>query len=354
MSCKADVWIVKRKGKRGTTYAVRWIDPATARWRSASCGRDRKHAENMRAIRKAELLAGIRGEIRRIPWAEFVVEHLGTIPGDSHRESTEHTLDEFASVCSPAGPWAVDYRMLEQYVTALRGGKKSVTDDTVNRKLRELKAALGKAKKRGYVRELPEFPMRQTETKLIRTLTTDEKRKLLDACPDHRWRTLLYVALTTGCRRGELLGLTWDRVDLDQRVIVLIRTKGKRDRTAPLTDHAAAMLRELRASTPPMVGPDGAQPKHPWVFASSIGTEWDRHNVSHGFQAIVKAAGIDHCTLHDLRRTFCTDLLEAGINEETCRELAGHASASTTARYYQSVSDSAKRAAVAQAGIEIA
>ncbi len=68
------------------------------------------------------------------------------------------------------------------------------------------------------------------------------------------------------------------------------------------------------------------------------------------FKDAVKAAAIKRCTIHDLRRTFCTDLARLGVNQLVVQRLAGHATASTTARYYQWVDDDMKRDAIAKLG----
>lgn len=68
--------------------------------------------------------------------------------------------------------------------------------------------------------------------------------------------------------------------------------------------------------------------------------------VEQQFQRIVEAAGIERCKLHDLRRTFCTDLARLGVNRLVVHRLADHSTAATTAKYYQSVDDGMKRDAV--------
>ena len=71
-------------------------------------------------------------------------------------------------------------------------------------------------------------------------------------------------------------------------------------------------------------------------------------HVPNKFRMIVDAAGIERCTIHDLRRTLCTDLACLGVNQLVVQKLAGHASATTTTKYYQHIDDGTKRAAVAK------
>lgn len=66
------------------------------------------------------------------------------------------------------------------------------------------------------------------------------------------------------------------------------------------------------------------------------------------FRKLVEAAGIERCTVHDLRRTFCCDLARLGTNQLVVRRLAGHVDYSTTAKYYQRVDMEMKRDAVSK------
>lgn len=173
----------------------------------------------------------------------------------------------------------------------------------------------------------------KVDQKAPRVLTADEKTTLLDACPTDQWRAFVFVALTTGCRRGELLGLTWNRVDLEIGGIVVTDTKAHRDRTQPLNEQAIRMLRGLQASTLK----DGG----PFQSLKSV-------NAANRFRIISERFGIDHCCIHDLRKTFCTDVARLGVNQLVGQRLAGHGCAATTATYFQFVNDDMKREAIAK------
>ncbi len=71
-----------------------------------------------------------------------------------------------------------------------------------------------------------------------------------------------------------------------------------------------------------------------------------RTNVANKFSEIVKTAAIARYTIHDLRRTFCTDLMTLDVNQPVVRELAEHQEAATTAKYYQWADDPMKREAI--------
>ena len=341
------VWIRKRKLKkkcrcRGpscrcrekNTYHLRWLDSATGGWRSKKIGTDRKVAEREAAILEHQLQEGTFREQRRVTWEAFVAEHVANLDRTPATVSdVKRTLEAFGEICKPAGPHAVTYRMIEYYVDHLKGRGNSVA--TRNKRLRYLRAAFNRAIKRGYLSKNPMsgWEWAKVDLKAPRVLNADEKARVLDSCPTNQWVSFVYVALTTGCRRGELLGLTWDRVDFANTSILVTGTKAHRDRMQPLNSEAVRSLRGLQASTLKDGGP----------FRSL-----NRVSVDKRFREIVKQAGIAHCTIHDLRRTFCTDLARLGVNQLVIQRLAGHACAATTATYYQFVNDEMKKEAVAK------
>ena len=87
------------------------------------------------------------------------------------------------------------------------------------------------------------------------------------------------------------------------------------------------------------------------VFHTRDGRQW-RDNVQRDFNRIVDRAGIKRCTLHDLRRTFASHLAMAGVSEAIVKELTGHASISTTLRYYTRIAPHALRSAQARLPFE--
>ena len=97
-----------------------------------------------------------------------------------------------------------------------------------------------RTEQRDAVKRLPEPDGR------LRYLDTDEIDRLLAACPPHM-HPIVTCALHTGMRRGEILGLTWDRVDMKQRFLHLMKTKTRKGRTISIS-HVQMGLRELRAT----------------------------------------------------------------------------------------------------------
>ncbi|EDT41786.1 tyrosine-type recombinase/integrase [Burkholderia ambifaria] len=135
------------------------------------------------------------------------------------------------------------------------------------------------------------------------------------------------LALHTGCRKNELLKLEWSRVDFDRAVLSLepSDTKNGKRRVVPLNDEAMAALRHQRDWVRVTV------PRSPWVFAVASGDRMT--TIQKGFRAACLRAGIDDFRVHDLRHTFASWLVMAGVSLYVVKDLLGHSSITVTERY---------------------
>ena len=147
-------------------------------------------------------------------------------------------------------------------------------------------------------------------------------------------RAFVYVALRTGARRGELLRLGWGCVSLDgdRPSVLFVETKGRRDRRVPIDGETVSVLRRLQAQTQREGGP----------FVGLAGT------IKACWRETVKAAGVAPVAVQDLRRSFVTRALRAGVPLTTVQKLAGHRQITTTTTYYAQVNDDDLRAGVAK------
>jgi integrase len=119
----------------------------------------------------------------------------------------------------------------------------------------------------------------------------------------------------TGMRQGKQFGLTWDKVDLDNGTLRLESTKNRKGRFARLNSRALTVMRALYEFS---LG-------CPRVFVLNRKPRW--------FSNAVKDAGIEDFTWHDLRHTFASRLVMAGVDIRTVQELMGHKSITMTMRY---------------------
>lgn len=208
-------------------------------------------------------------------------------------------------------------------------------DGTIRTEMNCLRAAVKWAAKRGLIATAPHIELPRMPAPRDRYLSRSEAAALIDAAIDPHVRLAILLMLTTAGRIGALLELTWDRVDLERRIIKLATNdigpkKGRA--TVPINDTLVAALQTARdASVSPYV------------------IEWGGRKVGSiktGFNAAVKRAGIAHCTPHDMRRTAGRFMVEAGVPIEEVAQYLGHSNPSVTRSTYSQFSpDYLRRAA---------
>lgn len=167
-------------------------------------------------------------------------------------------------------------------------------------------------------------PMRRHTLPVVLSLT--EVHQLLLAVRDPRSRMCLTTIYSCGLRLSEGLALTVADID-SQRMLVRVRQgKGGRDRYVPLADRTLALLREYWRSH---------RPAKPWLFPNRDGTEpLCPSSVQRTFTAVVRASGLEkHASVHTLRHSYATHLLECGVHLRVIQEVLGHRSPKTTAIY---------------------
>ena len=173
-----------------------------------------------------------------------------------------------------------------------------------------------------------------------RTLTPMEFHELAKNIAPHL-RPIVWTAYDTGMRKSEILGLTWERISLKDRIIKLRPkdTKDKEPREIPICNELFEILNRL---------PRGIQSDYP-VFpykGKAIGED-----IRSGLTPACEKAGIlygrfkeDGFIFHDLRRTFVTDMRRAGAQESVIMEITGHARGEVFDRYNQVNVDDMRRA----------
>ena len=177
----------------------------------------------------------------------------------------------------------------------------------------------------GRPEQLPYIPYGKRPKTLPAVLSPDEVARLLQAAAPGRDRVLLQVAYGCGLRLGELLALQVGDIDSARMVIHVRQGKGAKDRLVPLSRR---LLEELRAYW------RVCRPRT-YLFP---GKKPDRALTNGGvqrlFRAIATRAGLTkRCSMHTLRHSYATHLLEAGVDLLTLKSLLGHRSLETTAHY---------------------
>jgi integrase len=189
--------------------------------------------------------------------------------------------------------------------------------------------------------------------------------RLIDVLRDEPIEALVLVGLGGGLRRGEVLGLHWEDIDMAQRTVainrhvsrvrgaLLVREGAKTDAGVrvvvlpvfvieALQRHATRQKALCLATGPLWQGPDYREGLSGPVFTSGWGTVIDPRNCNRAFERVRKLAGLDAHTFHQLRHNFASLMLLAGVDTKVVSDMLGHSNAAITMNVYQHVVSSLK------------
>jgi site-specific recombinase XerD len=177
----------------------------------------------------------------------------------------------------------------------------------------------------GRPEQLPLIPYGKRPKTLPSVLAPQEVLRLIDAAPTPRDRIFLQVAYGCGLRLSELIHLRVTDIDSARMVIQVRQGKGAKDRLVPLSPR---LLQELRAYW-------RRYRPSAWLFpGDKPGQPISGSNLQRRFGQLVQRVGLTkHCSLHTLRHSYATHLLEAGVDLLTLKTLLGHKTLETTTRY---------------------
>jgi integrase len=288
------------------------------------------------------------------PWLEAQPHHK------SSKATMRRLLTIFPSTILDRPLTEISSFAVEAWRTSRRTAGR--TEATINRDLNDLRAALSRAVDWGRLTQHPLRAVKATRLDTIgklRYLSADEEARLRSfllardearrekrrrfsawrvergrpALPDYpvypdHLHPLILLALQTGLRRGELLALRWAEIDLVHARLTVRGTTAKSGRTRhlPLNVDAVQVLRDWRAgrtvdqraaTSVVFAGEDGEP-----MF--SLKTSWLK---------VARAAKLTDVRFHDLRHTFASKLVQAGVDLNTVRALLGHADLKMTLRY---------------------
>ena len=311
--------------KRGEVWWMTYRDAVGAQ-RFESCKTSNKKEAEQRLIdRRKEAMEGLlpAAPIQPLALADLKEKYLAFVGHQRGVATKRIHFAHYERVWGNPPIHTLTVELLDQY-RALRLGEK-VGPATINREMATLKHALSKAVewkllRKAFREDLTAIKKYQEPDGRLRYLSGEaEADRLLQACEP--WlKPIVLTALHTGMRKGELLGLTWDCVDMTHGFIRLKQTKNGKARALPFNETLWGLFSGLRTRQ------DVA-----WVFHDSAGHRWN--DVRHGFERACEAAGLTDFHFHDLRHTFASWLVMKGVPLATISTLLGHTSPAMTLRY---------------------
>lgn len=261
-------------------------------------------------------------EERKVLFEDFAEKYLAFSKANKAAKSSRRDMTSLRTNLVPhfKGYYLFDIssQMIEEYKAVRLAAVKPAT---LNRELACLRHMYNKAIEWGYVGRNPMRGVRllKEPPERLRFLSPEEVEVLLEQCSVYL-RPIVVTALHTGMRKSEILGLKWSQVDLRECTITIEKTKTNERRVIPIND---VLLEEVR-KIPRRLRSD-------FVFCNKNGEPYG--DVSKGFKAAVRRAGVENFRFHDLRHTFASHLVMCGVDLRTVQELLGHRTMKMTVRY---------------------
>ncbi len=216
--------------------------------------------------------------------------------------------------------YEIDCLQIEKYKTERL---LKVKPSTVNRELNVLKCMFHRAIEWDMILDSPAKKVKkfQVDDKRVRFLTVEEINRLLSVCSGSLFG-IVGLAINTGMRRGEILKLKWEDVDFENGIIYIeaSSSKNKCHREIPMNSFVIKTLEELKKNA-----------RSPYVFCKPGGCFLG--SIRKSYATALEKANIKDFRFHDLRHTFCSQLVNSGVDIYTVMELAGHKSIKMTMRY---------------------
>jgi integrase len=279
----------------------------------------------------------VKGEIAEEKWFE-------KLPGEdkTFRDLMEKYMEEHSKPKKKAwkrdevslshlNPFFGEYDLMEitpSIISDYKNGRlrERAAPASLNRELSVCKHAFNLAYKEwDWVRENPfcKVKMERENNERDRILGHEEEKRLLEVSPT--WlKEIMTFALNTGCREGEILGLTWQDFDLFKRIVVIHQSKTGYTKTIPLTPTVYELLKTKNKVR---------HLHHSLVFPSDNGTRFTASNLGRAFRGALKKAKLENFRFHDLRHSFASRLAQSGVDLYLIQKLLGHREPRMVQRY---------------------
>ncbi len=351
---------IERRGKGSWRVVVELApDPLTGRRRRRKVTVRGTKRDAERALAEAVSLRdhGIDIEPRRLTVAEYLDRWLRDYAEPNVAPST---LKRYQGICRVIAESLGGLRLqalrpahIQAVYSHLRARRLAAR--TILHHHRVLKEALGHAVGWQLLERNPADAVSapRVERREMQSLDADGVERLVGSCGDDNLRRLVFTAVSTGMRIGELLGLRWDDLDLEARTATVRRTAqylgsggvvlrppktSRSRRTISLSPSTVVVLREHRVAQTEqrlLLGP--AYEDHGVVFAAPDGRLLAPYAASARFRTVARRLGFTGLRFHDLRHTSATLALQAGVPAKLVSDRLGHASVAFTLDTYAHV-----------------
>ncbi len=365
---------VTRNSKEYTFWEARFTtgyDPGTGKQiqRSITGKTQKEVAKKMKAA-LAEIDSGTYIAPCKMTVGEWldiwVAEYLNDVKPLTERNYSEQVRKHLKPAFGATKLEALDSHTIQKFYNTLYDDGNGLSAKTIKNINGVLHTALQQAVANGYIRHNPTEACKLPKVVRpeIKPLEPNEIARMLQEAQKDAYCNLFTVAMFTGMRQGELLGLSWECVDFTTGIITIRQqlqckdgnyffespksNKGRTILPAPLVMDALRQEQQRQQAEQAQAGELWSNPFH-LVFTDALGKNLVRRTVVKHFKAVCKRAGIsEDARFHDLRHSFAVTSLYAGDDIKTVQANLGHATAQFTLDVYGHVTqkmrqDSANR-----------
>ena len=262
---------------------------------------------------------------------DFILSRKASLLSPKTIEFYEYTVGEFISFLSTqevGDPQLINAMHVRKYLSEV--SNRGVSSATVHAHARGTRAFLSFLNEEGYISAPIKVKMPRVEHKKMRVLSPDELNQILKVCKTIRDKSLILFMVDTGVRQSEACFLDWIDVDIPAGVVNVRKTKNKKSRSVFIGVKVRRALLRYRRT----ISHEDNDP----LFQTYSGTRLTPSGLRQVLRRISEKSGIKF-SAHDLRRTFATLSLRAGMNVLHLQSLLGHSSLEMTRRYVQMVED---------------
>ena len=344
--------------KDGLYMARYTIQTATGAKRKTLYGKTRGEVSEKLTKAMADRDGGLVFDADNLKVGEYIARWLADFVRDTVRPTTFERYEQIVRAHIHPVLGRIKLKNLTPahvrglYREKLEGGLSPRTVQYIHVTLHKaLKAAVADGLVPRNVTEAVKAP--QVRREEMQPLSPEQVKTLFEAARGDRLEALYILAVHTGLRQGELLGLKWDDVDLEDGtlqvrralttakggpVLAAPKTKGSR-RSVKLTQSAIEALKShLKRQLGEIDRAGSLWQENGLIFASESGAPLDRRTVtSHRFKPLLKRAGLPSVRFHDLRHTCATLLLTRNVNPKIVSEMLGHSTIAITLDTYSHV-----------------
>ena len=328
----------KTKGlyKRDKYYWMCYQDNSGEVQRKSTGKTTQKDAEYVLSCKKMEIREDKLPDTKKIDYkfAELANEYLKWAERQRVYKTKKIWIRQLVEVFGNFDVMDLNTKMVEQWQSKrLKYNKPS----SVNRVLSCLKHMINRAvdwemASEETLKKVRKVKLLEENNKRLRFLNVEECQTLIDCCAPHL-KPIVTVALHTGMRRGNILGLKWEQVDLRHGFILLDTTKNGERMEIPIDDTLEEIFNQIPHSVESV-----------YVFTDKDGNPYK--SVKRSFGTACRRADIQDFRFHDLRHTYASQLVMNGVDLTTVKDLLGHKSLTMTLRYAHLAPEHKKKAAI--------